>query len=174
MKWENFFNMETNRVILSRDITWLKKSYGQQKGITGIIVNHISDNETEFIQNPEVNDQTQSNESKADNDPKINRKAINELKKIQVSYNPTAETMLNQVKQQVETTNIEERGRENLIEGDDANILIDSRLLQYNNINDLAFIMIDTKQIDPTIYKDVFTIPTKFNKLGTMKMNFND
>ena len=115
-----FLNLKTNRIMLSRDVQWLNKSYGDWKGITNINIREVSkelddDDDYEWedqeeIEEADIEDNFQEqvvNDEEDDvevmqvivnNNEHNNKKLVNALRKISNPFlNPEAQEHLNQL-----------------------------------------------------------------------------
>ena len=86
-------NLKTNRIILTRDIIWLKKLYGEYKGITEVNrtqVTTIEDDDDDEPQVVEVLENEEPTRARTPGKPSVTRLA-GEVRRLRTSYNPLEE-----------------------------------------------------------------------------------
>jgi hypothetical protein len=135
-----FLNLTANYVILSRDITWLGKTYGEWKGIQGFILSFADT----------------STESDSDNEPEPNAPVAPPLATIVDAGNNNDISPSSVV---VEDNDI---GNGNDINNDCAYMMMDRRYL-----NEIALsngLMEGTKNVSPESYKDIYDAPMIFHE----------
>ena len=92
-------NTKTNKIVMSRDVTWLNKTYGEFKKIVGVKIEADEDEEEET----ETVEPDPAEEPPGETAPS-NTRLINELKRLNVSYNPEATQALENISAAIETT----------------------------------------------------------------------
>src|SRR5210317_2161698 len=87
-----FFNLHTGRVILSQDITWLDKSYGNWKGIKRINITQIDEDDSDGITLPDTirsMDQSVNENTAAQISATENKTSNNDSDDSQMNSSPT-------------------------------------------------------------------------------------
>ena len=193
-----FLNLDTNHIVLSRDVIWLNKSYGDWKGLT---VNHVvqtnnnqfnnEDSEEEYIHwmkdnNININEQTENEQDKEEEDTNV--KSENSQESSESSEEsiqpiiPNARLMgemrnLGTFYNEEANKKIEElltdQGRETSDE-ESANVLLDRKSIDMKYKNDTAMLVVGDSDINyndihPSQYKDIFDIPRNFDEAWNHK-----
>ena len=181
-------NLQTNKVVLSRDATWINKTYGQWKGLNlppgPDMISVLSREQlgTKLIVQPQAEQQpvTVSDEdTTTDSDPTDGKvlRQLRELAKLESSFNPEATTLAERLRAssshgggEIDTPQVSEVNP--MIEsaapaftmvdrfGGDINL--------YTELAERGFAAIDEaedpEKLDPTKYKYMFDAPNTFDE----------
>jgi hypothetical protein len=180
-----FLSLETNCIILSRDFTWLNQTYQQFKNIreTNVVdtstnvttTSTISDaDEGEIVNLPiNTNDIEVGNENEIENqvNPVVNE--ATDVNQVQVSDRLTRELRRLDINpsdvdpfehRHLRSGRVPEIIPDNLeVVPDTAKVLIDLETYQWL-FQDFGLSVIDIESLNPSQYKDVFSIPRNFNE----------
>ena len=83
------FNLETKRIILSRDITWLKKTYGEWN-LKGQAVENTIEDEDSDLESTKTEKESAGEEVYGVEETQVNQKVLKEMRKLQGWFNPSA------------------------------------------------------------------------------------
>ena len=174
-----FMTLDTQRVVYSRDVTWLNQVYGDWKGLTDPRVNIPDDEVVTMDQDEEETTSTPEQEQRDDIDPKLAR----ELKKLD-GWDTKEKTLSDRVKEMTQAPEgmATRSSTKEASGGDDAAMLtilqhvaIDRMCESFPEILMLSSEVLDSTKKDPdwknwyknipeSAYKDHFDVPNSFDE----------
>jgi Reverse transcriptase (RNA-dependent DNA polymerase) len=173
-----FLNLSTNKIIISRNVVWLNKVYGEWKGLTSTnltSVTHLEldneetedDEDYEMVQSPGRD----GIENEMPRTPRTNNtKVQREMRKLGgCFFNPEA-TMYGENQHVIPTTTVEvdDTTATSELTPDTGTLLMDRRSL----LPEFALLSMDYDQVPPTQYKDMFVAPQSFEEAWNHKCNW--
>ncbi|MGL4341755.1 MAG: reverse transcriptase domain-containing protein, partial [Lactococcus lactis] len=188
-----FLDLETKRVILSRDVIWLDKSYGKWKGLTEQNITIVQDKNDDIDEEEDIQRIQQlrdcARQTRADVEvedeviePEYNDKQIRAIRKLEGFFNPEANQILDDARSL-------EQGREQ--EPDVLNLslnLVKQDMIVSKDNSEFGMIVsedikqehvktdgkIDYTNIHPTKYKDIFDSPKSFHEAWNHECPFQN
>lgn len=160
-----FLNLATNKIITSRNVTWLNKVYGEWKGLTASNMTCVSqyddDDDDEFEDNEEKETLDQGRAMNQENvgPQPVTTRLQREMRRLGGFFNPEATTFHDSHKI-TEVTNEDDSTQTSDITPDTGNILIDRRSIY----PEFALLTMDYDKVPANQYKDLFVSPTSFDE----------
>jgi hypothetical protein len=172
-----FLNLETNRVIVSRDVTWLNKTYATFKGIDGMFVVNEEDSEpvdvivtgtseTAVVPQPQVAIVAVPDvPDPVDTPVAATQEAVQE---VVPPVDPKVVSELNHLDANIADVDVSQ-GRTLRSGGEIGHLTIDDLAL-FTVVNcgslfpDFVLKSVDPSNLKPAQYKDYFEVPTTFNE----------